>query len=287
MTNNISEELKNQLEKLHEALYDMLCTFDDYCAKHEIKYFLIAGTLLGAIRHGDFIPWDDDVDIGMTRQQYEKLINTFKIDPMPGFFLQHYSTDKNYLNLHAKLRKNNTYFEEIENKFQKNTHKGIFIDIFPFDRLSQSAILHSTKLWCTQALTWIVSSKRCYPRKSRLKNTALTLIRWITTPIPSRTILRIIDSIQTSLSKNSNTYYCHHLFGIKSHKKSIILSSEFDNFTAKKIKTRDFPVPVNFHQILSRSYGDYMTLPEVSQRKPKHAIKFSTDTQFDAIQRAF
>ena len=102
------------------------------CDENEIKYFLDSGTLLGAVRHKSFIPWDDDLDIGMLRDDYEKFINIAPQKLSNNFILQTWKTDEEYANAFAKIRMKNTLYIESSTNGNNMNH-GIFIDVFPYD----------------------------------------------------------------------------------------------------------------------------------------------------------
>ena len=109
------------------------------CDKNNIDYILDSGTLLGAVRHKGFIPWDDDMDIAMTREEYNRFIDVAKIELGEEYFLQTWDTDNNYPMPFAKVRLNDTRY--IENVFENaNMHQGIYVDIFPYDVWPQKNI---------------------------------------------------------------------------------------------------------------------------------------------------
>ncbi len=115
---------------------DLLAEFDRVCKKYDIKYVADSGTLLGAIRHKGFIPWDDDIDVGMLRSEYERLCEIAPLEFKEPYFFQTEKTDPTSARGHAQLRNSNTtgiLLSEIEVKRPFN--QGIFIDIFPFDNV--------------------------------------------------------------------------------------------------------------------------------------------------------
>ena len=124
----MNELQKNELE--------MLKTFINVCEKLELRYYLVCGSALGAIKYNGFIPWDDDVDVALPRPDYETFLNEADKYLPKHLFIQSYRTDKNFPSLGAKLRKSNTTYVELGHK-SNAMHHGVFIDIFPLDGFSE------------------------------------------------------------------------------------------------------------------------------------------------------
>jgi len=123
-----------ELDKLHETLYEILAEIDRICEKHGIPYFITGGTAIGAYFWEAIIPWDDDVDVGMTRRNYERFLEVAPKELGDRYFLQSPQTDPHVPFYFAKIRKNDTLF--CENQFKGiDMHQGIFVDIFPFDSI--------------------------------------------------------------------------------------------------------------------------------------------------------
>lgn len=123
---------KINLRGLQLAELEILKEFIRVCNKLKLKYFLDSGTLLGCIRHGGFIPWDDDIDVSMPREDYEIFLKKGQKELKTKYFLQTYNTDKEYTNIFAKIRNSETTFIESTVKNLDINH-GIYIDIFPLD----------------------------------------------------------------------------------------------------------------------------------------------------------
>ena len=131
----MDEELARQIRVMQRENKKLLIEFDRVCRKIGVEYFLCAGSLLGYVRHGGFIPWDDDVDIGMLRADYDRLLAEGPKEFGEDFFLQTRETDPNIPYVYSKLRLNNTeYFTDYT--YDRDFHKGISIDIFPHDYVS-------------------------------------------------------------------------------------------------------------------------------------------------------
>ena len=126
-----------ELKHLKKVELDILLMFDQYCNKYSLQYYLIGGALLGAARYGGFIPWDDDIDVAMPREDYEKLKQIWRNDGKDGYFLQHEGSDPNFARCIMKLRKNDTEIIE-KTTAGIHMHHGIYIDIFPIDYVSDN-----------------------------------------------------------------------------------------------------------------------------------------------------
>lgn len=124
------------MEKLRMAqleMFNILSEIDRICSKYEIRYWLFAGTLLGAVRHKGFIPWDDDCDIGMMREDYERLIAILPRELPSHLFLQNKETDPNYPRKIIKIRSNRIKLVEKDESFDELYNQGVFVDIFIHD----------------------------------------------------------------------------------------------------------------------------------------------------------
>ena len=132
----ISQE---ELKKLQGVQIDLICEVDRICKKHKIQYSMVGGTMLGAIRHGGYIPWDDDADIGFLREEYEKFRKICKteLDSSKYYFLD-CRDKKGYRWGYGKLRRRDTEFIRLNQEFMPY-EQGIFIDIMPFDNVPDSA----------------------------------------------------------------------------------------------------------------------------------------------------
>lgn len=120
------------MNELQKKEFELLKKFDDVCKQLDLKYFLVCGTALGAEKYGGFIPWDDDIDVGLLREDYEKFImEAQKLFPNE-FFIQNYKTDPKFPYPYSKLRNSNTTYIE-KTVMNLDMNHGIYIDIFPLD----------------------------------------------------------------------------------------------------------------------------------------------------------
>ena len=129
----------SMIKRAWATALDVLCEVDRICCKYNIKYYAEWGTLLGAVRHAGFIPWDDDMDIGMTWNNYQRFLKLAPEKMDDRFFIQTCQTDLNYHNIFAKVRLRNTHMIE---KVTENIEicDGIFVDIFPYISIKESLL---------------------------------------------------------------------------------------------------------------------------------------------------
>jgi lipopolysaccharide cholinephosphotransferase len=128
------------LKQAQNIMLEMLIEFDAICSKHHLRYWLDSGTLLGAVRHQGFIPWDDDIDISMPVEEYEKFIKIASSELSSNIFFQHTPSDKNFPFDYLKLRSNKAQIIEFHEEGQEITyHQGVFVDIFPMLSIKDSS----------------------------------------------------------------------------------------------------------------------------------------------------
>lgn len=245
------------LRKLQLLEYKILLELKRICEKHHIKYFLMGGTLLGAVRHNGFIPWDDDIDIGMMREEYYKFITICRDELSQDFFLQTYDTDSNYANPYAKLRLNGTVFTETESK-DSNCHNGIYIDIFPFDHIPDNRFIRKMHLYVLSEISTICQIMCGYrPDISQLHYSLLSVLPRI---IKKKSMIRIREYFFQRYNKRQTRYLVNGSF-------YCYPSTIFDTFSELMFEGINFPVPVGYRNYLECAYGNYMSLPPENERK--------------------
>lgn len=253
------------LDARKRILLRLLDSLDTYCKEHGIRYFLYAGTLLGAARHSGFIPWDDDIDVGLLREDYDRLLETFEKDPMPGIRILHPGNTKGYYLPFAKWSDVHTRLYE---HVTRPIDLGINIDLFPFDHLGvdrqKAARLH-TKIAKRRKL---MSFKLRKPTGNVAKDFAAACIKAMLLPWTRVSLIRSIDSLSRGGNGKPSTY-CGIICAIPKTNE-IMEETLFQNLSTLSFEGRDYPVPADYATVLSHHYGDWRTLPPEEKRVAHH-----------------
>ena len=270
------EELmsRENLEHLHEVLLEILDEITRICDKHNIKYFLTGGTLLGAIRHEGYIPWDDDLDIGMLRNDYEKFLQICKNELSDKYIVDNKNTNPKYYLNFTKIRKKNTIMEQ---NFQNNYTgpKGIWVDIFPFDDAvsgNPKDIKHQAII--TKTIFRVLHYKNGFflGHKSWLKKIIGILFKII----PNKWLLDYQEKVMKR-KNNKNYEYMVALSssqeGIKGYNKELLPKSVYFPLKKGQFEGKIYSIPNNPHIILTRLYGDYMKLLPEEKRVTHNPVR--------------
>lgn len=263
-----------ELEKLHKTELEILKEIDRVCKKHHIKYFMAGGTLIGAVRHSGFIPWDDDLDVYMYRTEYEKFCSVCETElDTTRFFWQTQETDPYYRWTYGKMRRKDTLYIR-EGQEHMKFFQGIFVDVLPFDKRAES-----TKLWAIQewfCITWRrilwspVGARTAQKKVSRLGYKILSFIprNWI-----------YYAYKKTATHYNTSTSHKYISFNITwDYPYRDGIDEEWIKDTVNlSFEDGKYPAPQDYHAFLKFYYDDYMAFPPVEERHGNAAascIKF-------------
>ena len=260
------------LEQHQEVLYELLIEFDRICRKHNISYTIFAGTALGAVRHKGFIPWDDDADVVMLREDYDRFLTVAREELDERYFLQAEYSDHWPMSW-SKLRKNNTTC--LEKYFPKDPeiHQGIYIDIFPCDNASDSYIVRKLQFFASRADIAKCLYARGYETDSTLKMVFMQLCK----VIPAAPLRAFAQQ-----RGNRDSELVHGFFGgTRTDKKSIFPRQWFTECEDMPFRDRMFKVSSHYDALLTMLYGDYMKIPEEKDRACKvHALLVDTENNY-------
>lgn len=258
--------IKTQQQRLRDIQLEILEIIDSLCRENNLHYSLYAGTLLGAVRHQGFIPWDDDLDVCMPRDDYEKFLYLWEDKDHPGFILQNKNNTPSFTQSFSKIRKDHTAYLQYE--WEKGRyHTGIFVDIFPVDRCPESFLKQKRFQW--QCMKYQLYTREFVPPKSSL------LIK-----IVSKAFL-----ILTSPNKRQKYrgVFEHKLMDIYSHNDLPIIFIEsmstlrlvypndlLKDYIDMSFEKKEYQCIARWDEYLKLKYGDYMTLPPKEERIWKH-----------------
>ena len=247
-------------DELKAIQLDLLRKTAEFCEKNSIRYFLCGGTLLGAIRHKGYIPWDDDIDISMPRPDYDKFINTFN-KPNNYYQVIAMSNDRRYGFPFAKVHDTRTFVDELQ--YAKD-HFGVYIDIFPIDGVGEDEqvfrILRLRKLLHTK--------KANYFQRTLLKKVINSCGKIILLPFSTHYILKMMDkeARKYPFGSTSRAGIIINPYGTR----EIVDLTVFDNPIPMRFEDREYMVPAAYDKWLRSIYGDYMQLPPEDKRHSPH-----------------
>lgn len=258
-----------ELKSVQKIELDILIELDKICRKNNLCYFLDSGTALGAVRHKGFIPWDDDIDVGMPRPDYNRFMRIAKDELGEAFFLQNLKTDPKVPFPYAKIRKNGTAFIEW-NKRNIKMHHGIYIDIFPYDRLPEDGI-DEYMGYCRELNRKLF--KRRIPDRVGLPQSNL---RWKIGKAARRLqyLAMQFSSEKKLLEKLNHDYTKYSGLGFDSGKSTCHSFSSRIAFPNEMLfppievefEGHSFFAPADVDAYLTAIYGDYMKLPPYKDR---------------------
>lgn len=257
-------KIKNDLEKISfddvkSIELDILKCIDSICKEHHIKYYLAYGTLIGAIRHKGFIPWDDDIDICMKRGDYDKFISVFSQMNHKQYSLLHPSTDTSYYYEFAKVVDIRTKTKGIG--FKEIPNEGVWVDIFPLDSVANNKKIQRMLVQFCMALR-ILSVYIKFPSHKRSYffypfwvlarligyRLPLKMTNWLSKKGKGKKFIGYIASMSSSGAR-----YCYPI-------------EWFDDSVDVEFEGSLFPAPKEYHKYLESQYGDYMQLPSEDKR---------------------
>lgn len=245
----------------------ILTAIHNYCVANNIRYSLAYGTLLGAVRHKGYIPWDDDIDIMMPRKDYDIFVANFEDET---YGISECTKSENYFIPFAKVYDHRTVL--IENTDAANTTIGVNIDVFPIDNIPDNIkdakhLLRDKGLW---NVIYNLKVIRINKSRSILKNIILALSKVVLSPISFKHVVRKLDFYSTKY-KGAHSQRSGVLAPCGGNSKKEIWPSEiFDHYTELLFEGQQFNVVSDYDLVLKSMYGDYMQLPPEEKRVTHH-----------------
>ena len=261
---------EEELKRIQNIELKALKVIIAICSQLKIEYFVIGGTALGAIRHNGFIPWDDDIDIGMTRHNYDRFANEAAVLLPKGYYLQTPYNDNINPYPYMKVRVDGTKFVEYSNR-KLNVHQGIYVDIFPFDEVPDNELAGLKQFNTVRKLVNIFSLRQkpdltYEPTRIRdkIKSIIRHIVHYMTKIIPYSFLLSKIE-LKMKQYNGTNQKGLECLFFPKI-KTEYALKSTLYPLKLHRFEDIDVYIPNDFDTYLTSHYGDYMKLPPESQR---------------------
>ena len=263
----LDDESRSKLKKKQIEIFEV---FLRICDKHQLVYFVVGGTALGTVRHKGYIPWDDDIDVALPREDYEHFLEIAQSELNEKYFLQTHKTDPEYRFDYAKIRDRRTTFKEYSVS-KLNINHGIYIDVFPIDGYPESKLkawaLEKRKTFtkCYLAKDNIYLFDREKSIKEKIILSVAKIIFW------GKSTTEIIEGLQkqykTFSYRESPMVVCH---GGAWGNKEICEKEQYGQGGFGVFENIEVKLPEKIHEYLSHKYGDYMKLPPTDKQVPHH-----------------
>lgn len=257
---------KMSLDEMRVCLLDILSDIDAFCKANNITYYLTGGTLLGAVRHKGFIPWDDDIDISMPRESYERFLKEYhrkdgvykviSIDSNPNYYLQF-----------AKVYDTRTILVE---RVNNPVRIGVYVDIFPFDNAGNDIekaknLNHKIKPYRDLLSAMLLSYHK---NRTWYRNLICKIVSCF--PINRKWIIRKINRLAQTYNNITDSKYIAMYVMMSYGDKEIMESDWYKSVEKLEFEGRYFNAPSDYALILKHFYGDYLKLPPIEKRVSRH-----------------
>ncbi len=246
------------LEKIHKELLLLLLSLDGICKENSIKYYITAGTLLGAVREGGFIAWDDDCDVVMPRSDFRRFVKIMRKADSEFYYFQDRKNERKYPFAFVKIRSRQVGARE-RGKVWEGLGNGCYVDVFPLDRCPKNPQRARRFFKLTELLTSVILSKNgseCgYTKRSvRLIFSLLSLF-----PLAVLHFLR--DAVRIYYRATSSGERLATVYGSYGYPRETYRREWFSRAVTLSFEGRKFPAPTGYRELLTNMYGDYMTPP--------------------------
>ena len=260
------------LKELKRLQCEVLKAVHDFCKEEGIKYSLACGTLLGAIRHNGYIPWDDDIDIYMERADYDRFVNSFPDNYMGHYKLVSFEKDKKWCRPYANVYDDRTIFMEHKSSIERTI--GVSIDVFPVDNVPDDE-----KEWMSfnknrRLLIYIQTSKHVafrFKNRSMGKNIVILLLKVALFPFSAHFLVKTVDKYIRRYNVIKTSRLFESACGMM--QKSPFLKSDFNESIPHVFENYSFNIMKGYDDYLTNGFGDYMQLPPVEKRISHHYFK--------------
>ena len=258
---------KIEVEELKKIQVKILNYVDDFCKKNNINYWLDSGTLLGAVRHKGFIPWDDDIDLGMLREDYNKFMEFFNKDNNSNYKFCCYENNKKWPYPYGKILNTNTIMYEPDEKY--GIKSSVFVDLFPYDNIPQDD-KEREKAFKKRNLYKKLNNLQRYKSFYIESKNRYNFIRY-----PFHLLMKLFPEgyfIKKSIenSKMYNNKESNLVGNFTGTMKQWCDKDVFNSFIELEFEGRKYPAPVGYDKWLTSFYGDYMKLPPIEKRVSHH-----------------
>ncbi len=276
--------MDDKLRQLQLTQLEILKFIDSVCRNHDISYSLYAGTLLGAVRHQGFIPWDDDLDICMSRENYDRFIALWDSIDHSDYILQNKENTPAFTQSFTKIRKEHTTFLQYD--FERTAyHTGIFVDIFPIDRAPSGYLQY--RLFKFNCMLYQLFTREFVPPKAgSITKLVSQFLLWCVPPSlrPSARAELLKRIVKYNGDQNMETTAIENMDSLRKPYSSTML----DSYTDIAFEDGTFMCFSEWNDHLHRKFGNYMQLPPENERAWKHhPIILDFDYNYEELKSSF